>query len=284
VLKVAVAAFAVLVLSSLAAAEARSAPLTFAARDRVAGTADVSSNWAGYAALAPDETSAASFTDVTGTWVQPKVTCVSGRNDASAFWVGLGGDTDASQALEQLGTGAECNGSSTVPKYDAWWEIVPAAAVTIPLKIMPGDRVNAAVLIKGQTVTMSLKDLTRGTRYAKTITETQALDVSSAEWIAEAPSACSSGGRCRAVPLTKFGTVTFTNAAAIDNAHPGTISDPTWTATPIELIAGGPGGRFFGRGDVLGPGVGAVPGDLSTDGRSFSVAWQQNVTPPPPGP
>jgi hypothetical protein len=84
------------------------------------------------------------------------------------------------------------------------------------------------------------------------------------------------------VPLNEFGTITFTNAAAIGNAHPGTISDPTWAAEPIELISnGGRGGRFFGRGDILGPGVGAVPSDLTADGRSFSVAWQQNVTPAP---
>jgi hypothetical protein len=241
----------------------------------------VSSNWAGYAAIGTDETPV-TFTDVTGTWVQPKVTCVAGRSDATAFWVGLGGDSEASQALEQLGTGAECDRGSSTPKYDAWWEIVPAASVPIHLKINPGDRVTAAVLVNGQTVTMSLKNVTRHTRYARTVTEKQPLDQSSAEWIAEAPSSCTSNGRCRAVPLTQFGTVTFTNAAAIGNAHPGTISDPTWIATPIELISGGDGGRFFGRGDVLGPGVGAVPTDLSADGRSFSVAWQQNVTPPSP--
>ena len=126
---------------------------------------------------------------------------------------------------------------------------------------------------------MSLKDTTRRTRFSKTITVTQPLDIASAEWIAEAPSTCTANGRCRAVPLNQFGTVTFTNAAAIADGHPGTISDPAWMAAPIELIASGGGGRFFGRGDVLGPGVGAVPGDLSSDGRSFSVAWQQNVVP-----
>ena len=278
-LKVVVAAFAALVLASLTAGEPRAAALTFATRAAGATDPQVSSNWSGYAALAPVGVSAA-FSDVTGTWVQPKVTCVAGRSDAVALWVGLGGDSEASQALEQLGTSAECNGSGTVPKYDAWWEIVPAAAVPIPLKIQPGDRVTAAVLVTGQKVTMSLKNLTRKTRFSKTQTVTQPLDVSSAEWIAEAPSSCTSSGRCRAVPLTQFGTVTFTNAAAIDNGHPGTISDPTWTAAPIELITDGGGGQFFGRGDVLGPGVGAVPGVLTPDGRSFSVSWQQNVTPP----
>jgi hypothetical protein len=282
VVKVAVAGVVVLVLAVLCAGESSKArALTYAARAGGLTSPDVSSNWAGYAAIGTDETPV-TFTDVTGTWVQPKVTCVAGRTDATAFWVGLGGDSEASQALEQLGTGAECDRGSSTPKYDAWWEIVPAASVPIHLKINPGDRVTAAVLVNGQTVTMSLKNVTRHTRYARTVTEKQPLDQSSAEWIAEAPSSCTSNGRCRAVPLTQFGTVTFTNAAAIGNAHPGTISDPTWIATPIELISGGDGGRFFGRGDVLGPGVGAVPTDLSADGRSFSIAWQQNVTPPNP--
>ena len=245
---------------------------------------EVSSNWSGYVAVAPLG-AATSFSDVTGTWTQPTATCVSGRVAAAAFWVGLGGNSPDSQALEQLGTSISCDGNSTTPAYAAWWEIVPAASVPIPLKIRPGDVVNAAVLVTGQTVTMSLKDLTRHTRFSKTMTLTQTLDVSSAEWIAEAPSDCSTTGRCRAVPLTQFGNVTFTKAAAIGNAHPGTISDPlaaanpVWLPAPIELIGDGNTGRFFGTGDPLGPGIGAVPGSLSADGRSFSVSWQPNVSP-----
>ena len=248
-----------------------------------AAAPDVSSNWSGYVAGAPDGAST-TFSDVTGTWTQPKATCGSGRIDAAAFWVGLGGNSSDSQSLEQLGTSVSCDGSSSTPTYQAWWEIVPAASVLIPMKIRPGDVVNAAVLVKGQTVTMSLKNLTRHTRFSKTITPTQPLDVSSAEWIAEAPSDCSSSGRCRAVPLTRFGTVTFTKAAAIGNAHPGTISDPqsisnpVWLPTPIELISDGATSRFFGNGDPLGSGIGAVPGDLSADGRSFSVSWRANLT------
>jgi hypothetical protein len=229
-------------------------------------------------AAAPDG-AAATFSDVTGTWVQPKATCTAGRNDAAAFWVGLGGNDTASPALEQLGTSVSCDGNTPTPTYAAWWEIVPAASVPIPLKIRAGDRVNAAVLVNGQTVTMSLKNLTRHTRFTKTMTLTQPLDVSSAEWIAEAPSNCTASGRCKAVPLTQFGNITFTNAAAIGNAHPGTISDPAWLPTSIELISDGASGRFFGPGDPFGTGVGALPSDLSADGRSFSVSWQSSLSP-----
>lgn len=249
-----------------------------AAGGAFAASGEVSSNWSGYVAAAP-ESAVATFSDVTATWVQPKATCVSGRSDAAAFWVGLGGNSAASTSLEQLGTSVTCDGNSTTPVHFAWWEIVPAASVPIPLKIRPGDRINAAVLVNGQTVTMSLKNLTRHTRFSKTMTLSQPLDVSSAEWIAEAPSNCSPSGRCTPVPLTQFGTVTFTNAAAIGNAHPGTISDIAWVSTPIELVSDGGTGRFFGSGDPLGSGIGALPGDLSADGRSFSVSWQASLTP-----
>ena len=244
-----------------------------------AAAPEVSSNWSGYVAAAPDG-AATTFSDVTGTWIQPKATCGAGRVDAAAFWVGLGGDDASAPALEQLGTSVSCDGNTNTPTYEAWWEIVPAASVPIPLKIRPGDRINAAVLVNGQTVTMSLKNLTRHTRFSKTLTLTQPLDVSSAEWIAEAPSNCSPSGHCRPVPLTRFGNITFTNAAAIGNTHPGTITDPTWAPTAIELIGGSDQtGRFLGTGDPLGSGVGAVPSDLSTDGRSFSVSWQSNLAP-----
>ena len=244
-----------------------------------AGTPEISSNWSGYVAVAADGAPAATFSDVTGTWIQPKASCSAGRTDAAAFWVGLGGNSSDSQALEQLGTSISCDGNSATPTYEAWWEIVPAASFPIRLKIRPGDRINAAVLVNGQTVTMSLKNLTRHTRFSKTMTLTQPLDVSSAEWIAEAPSNCTSSGRCTAVPLTQFGNVTFTNAAAIGNAHAGTITDPTWASIQIELISDGATSRFFGTGDPLGPAVGALPSDLSADGRSFSVSWQPNLSP-----
>jgi len=247
--------------------------LSFALRS---GSAEVSSNWSGYALTSADPAAPLAFEDVTGTWVQPKAKCTVGRRDASAFWVGLGGYDDASTSLEQLGTAAECSGSST-PQYYAWWELVPAASTRIPLIIRPGDRIVAAVLVRGQTITFSLRDVTRKTRFSKVLTTPQALDVASAEWIAEAPSECSSLGRCSVIPLTNFGSVTFTNSATIANAHPGTLVDPTWLQRPIELITR-TSGSFFETEDSL-TGVGAVPGEVSGDGRTFSVSWAQNLSP-----
>ena len=240
---------------------------------------EISSNWSGYAAISADPAVPAQFTDVTATWRVPKSTCTVNRISSAAFWVGLGGYDPASTSLEQLGTGADCDGATKTPTYYAWWELVPAASVKIPLTVKPGDTISAAVLVSGQKVTFSLKNITRRSRFSKVLTTTQALDTASAEWIAEAPSDCSSAGRCRPVPLTNFGTVTFSNIAAIGNAHPGTLTDAGWSSTAIQLVSGGGTGRFFGFGDPLGDGVGALPGDVSSDGRTFSVSWQQHLTP-----
>ncbi len=274
-MRAALLAAAAILAASASQAHAAGAPLSFAPGSTVAP--QVSSNWGGYALVSPGA-APVSFTDVTGTWVEPTARCTAGRRDASAFWVGLGGyDVDA-QALEQLGTAAECSGGTGGPVHYAWWEVVPAASVRIPLVIEPGDTVTAALLLKGQTITFSLRDVTRRTRFSKVVTTGEALDTRSAEWIAEAPSRCASG-QCSTVPLTNFGTVTFTRAAAIGNDHPGTISDGAWAASPIELVTSGPGISILGGKGTRGPGVGAVPGDVSADGRSFSVSWAKNLAP-----
>ncbi len=290
VVKTALVAIVILVGAALAGGSA-AAPshLGFSSRVASAGTPQVSSNWAGYAAIAP-EGATLTFANVTGTWVVPRVTCTASRADAVAFWVGLGGYSDTSQSLQQLGTAAECDGVSSTPTYYAWWEIVPAAAVTIPLNVKPGDTVNAAVAVSGQRVAMSLKNLTRHGRFSKVQTVSQALDISSAEWIAEAPASCTSTNRCHVVPLTNFGGVTFSNIAATGNDLPGTLSGPVnqptpvWVATPITLIAGNSSiDRFFFQSDPLGPAVGAVPGTVSADGRTFAVSWKQTVQQPAGG-
>lgn len=271
---------AVALLAGAAGAGSTRGSQVYAARAGAAESPQVSSNWAGYAALAPPDGTVA-FSDVTATWRQPKGRCIAGRTDSAAFWVGLGGFDSGSASLEQLGTEIDCSGAGKTPRYSAWWEIVPRAAVKIPLAVEPGDTIAAALLVQGQTVTMSMRNLTRRARFSKRLTVAQSLDVSSADWIAEAPSLCSSSRRCRVVPLSDFGRVDFSQAALTGNGHTGTVADPAWTVTPIELIAGGGrGGRFFDRGDPLGPGVGAVPGELGSDGRSFTITWSRSVTPP----
>jgi hypothetical protein len=218
--------------------------------------ADTSSNWSGYVATAPG----AAFSDVVGSWVQPTATC-SGRTAYSAFWVGLGGYGDASQALEQVGTSSDCaNGSG--PTYSAWYEIIPAPPVAIPLEVGAGDTITAETTASGPTVTLQIRNVTRGTSYSKQLS-LGAPDLSSAEWIAEAPSACN-GRSCTPLPLANFGTVSFSAASATAAGHVGTISDAAWTATAVSL--------------VTGRAVAAAPSPLSADGASFAVTWQATPT------
>ena len=120
---------------------------------------------------------------------------------------------------------------------------------------------------------MSLSDLTTGRSATQTKQVTRP-DTSSAEWIAEAPSACDGSGSCQPLPLSDFGTVQFTGASATANGHTGTISDSSWTAQPVVLGSGGASGVSFDAGQSS---AGAAPSSLSSDGSSFSVAYQQSA-------
>jgi hypothetical protein len=241
-----------------------------------------SSNWAGYVVAGPSADSPTSFTSVTGTWKQPRATCGRGSaGAASAVWVGLGGsNASTSPALEQIGTSADCDRTGS-PSYYAWYEIVPAPPVSVKLKVVPGDTITTSVNVSGSTVLLQIKNRTRHTSFTTSV-GVDAPDLSSAEWIAEAPSLCTSATSCQPVSLANFGTVTFTRAAAIGNGHPGTISDPVFAPTAIQLLPDpyrqAPPGIGLGSG-AFGSLAGATPTDLTPDGRSFGVSWQANPSP-----
>jgi hypothetical protein len=239
-----------------------------------AGSASVSANWSGYT-LQDINAVGLQFTSITGTWTVPVTKCEIGTTASAAFWVGLGGSSDTSTGLEQTGTGANCTGNSSVPTYYAWYEILPAASVQLPLKVKPGDQITTSVNVNGTTVLVQIKNRTRKTSFTKAL-QVAAPDLSSAEWIAEAPSACTSSGRCTVLPLANFGTVTFTRAATIASSHPGTINDPTWASDAISLVPQSSSGLFAGRDSTST--AGATPGAVSSDGRSFPVSWLANAT------
>jgi Peptidase A4 family len=242
-----------------------------------------SSNWAGYAVTAPAvitpiptapaTTPPVTFASVSGGWVQPAVTCTRGKATYSAFWVGIGGFSPTSQALEQIGTEANCTAAGKV-KYSMWYELVPAASVPIKFKVFPGNAIAASVKVNGTKVTLQIRNLSRKTNFTKTL-DMAAPDVSSAEWIAEAPTGCDSSG-CEQLPLAKFRTLTFTKASTTtSDGHTGTISDIAWSPTMIDLedIASGP---FSAETTVSG----ALPSALSSNGASFAVVWQAAITTP----
>jgi hypothetical protein len=229
---------------------------------------------AGYAVAAPEGAPAASFTNVSGAWIQPAATCTPGAPTYSAFWVGVGGDSPTSQALEQVGTEADCSATGGVT-YRVWYELVPAAPVTIKLPLKAGDGIAASVAVSGASVSIHITNVTQQKRtFAKRLAMTSpAPDLSSAEWVAEAPSTCTRTGNCTVLPLADFGGVTFVVAKATAEGHTGTISDPAWSATAVSLVGGGTTGprRFV----AAGVSANATPTPLSPDGSSFGVTWSE---------
>ena len=232
-------------------------------------SAEVSTNWAGYATAA-----AKPFASVTGRWVQPAATC-AGSQTYSAFWVGLGGFSNGSFAVEQTGTQANCT-FGAVESYVAWYELFPAPPVNLKLRVHPGDVMSGAVAVTKRTVSIRLKNLTTGKLFTKKL-KMRRPDLTSAEWIAEAPTGCDYTGNCSTLPLTNFGTVAFSHGSALAKGHRGRISDPKWSSTLIEL-----------HGDLNDPyhpsqaGANAIPGELGPDGGSFDVSWQELAPPPTP--
>jgi hypothetical protein len=247
----------------------------FAGRAAADGNDAQSTNWGGYvvadaATIDGDTTSAATstFTSVTGTWKQPKVSCRAGSATYSAFWVGLGGFASDSAALEQIGTSADCPLSGR-PRYSAWYELVPAGPVPLRLTIAPGDTVTASVNAKPDGILVQIKNRTKGTSFTKLLPMTSP-DLTSAEWIAEAPSQCDRFSDCSTLPLASFGKISFTRLAAIASGHPGTVIDPAWTAVPVDLVPDVLGGRFDRNGSSTAT---ATPRSLTADGRAFDVFW-----------
>jgi hypothetical protein len=220
-----------------------------------------SANWSGYVAQTK---SGDGFSSVSGSWVEPSTNCSTGQGHAS-FWVGLGGSGQSSQSLEQVGTAADCNGGASADHY-AWYELVPAAPVRLGLAISPGDHLTGKVSVEGTSVTVSLTDATTGQSATKSL-QMNSPDVSSAEWIAEAPSTCDATGNCQPLPLGDFGSVRFSHASATSNGHTGTISDPFWTTQPVALSGGSDG---FVSDQSAGS---AQPSDLSNDGSAFAVTY-----------
>jgi hypothetical protein len=251
--------FAVAALAALAAAPAALADTT------------QSSNWAGYAV----HRSGVKYTKVTATWIQPAATCSSGgRPTYSSMWVGIGGYSLNSRALEQIGTEADCTAGGRAVS-SAWYELVPDASHTIKLSIDPGDRVRATVAVAGSQVTLSLTDVTRRRSFTRRLSATT-VDTGSAEWILEAPSVCTSAVSCHTLPLADFGSAGFSSASAVSTTgHQGAISDRRWTATKISLAA-------TGRQFISDPGaslVTAVPSALSASGSAFRVTYSGSAAP-----
>jgi hypothetical protein len=230
-----------------------------------------SSNWSGYAV----HRTGVSFRAVSATWRQPSATCVPGQPSYSAMWVGLGGFSIGSPALEQIGTEVDCSASGAVIS-SAWYELVPAPSADVRMTVRPGDLMHASVTVTGHRVMLALSDLTRRRSFSKTVT-VAAIDVTSAEWILEAPSECFASNQCRTLTLADFGSGHFADASAQSSAGSrGTISSRLWGSTMITLASSG---RTFA---VYGTAGAARPTALQHAGAVFQVNYAQTAFYPGP--
>src|SRR5205807_2586869 len=134
------------------------------------------------------------------------------------------------------------------------------------LAVRPGDVMQAAVSVSGRSVTLTLNDVTSGQGFQKTL-RASALDLTSAEWIAEAPSECVSANSCQTLPLANFGSATFTSASAQTvSGRTGAIANPAWQTTKISLR---PASRRFIVNTSSGPAIGvATPSALLSGGTA----------------
>ncbi len=189
------------------------------------------------------------------------------------MWVGLGGYRLSSSAVEQIGTELDCVGGR--PKSSAWYEMTPSAAHGVRIGLHPGDLVAASVSAAGDRVTIAISDLTSHRTFQRTLSPSHLIDVSSAEWILEAPSECIFGtSACQTLPLANFGRAGFTLARAqLASGQVGTISTPGGEDTKITL---GPRAPLFVS---IHPGqvpVGtATPSGLINSGSSFTITYQR---------
>jgi hypothetical protein len=233
---------------------------------------NTSANWSGYAV----HRSGVKFSRVTASWIQPSASCIPGRRSYSAFWVGLGGYARTSTALEQIGTEVDCAASGAV-KSSAWYELVPSATRPVRLRVRPGDAIDASVTVKGRRVGLTLHDETNRRWFRKTLTA-RAVDVTSAEWIAEAPSLCTLDISCQTLPLADFGSTRFSLAGArTTGGHAGTISDRNWGWTRINLT---PGARRLVSAERSATVAGeSTPSPLAGGGSSFTVTYSRVTVP-----
>jgi hypothetical protein len=216
----------------------------------IASTSGLSPNWTGYVDTGDK------YTAVSASWIVPKANCgnfpTGDLASSSAEWVGLDGSGNGT--VEQIGTDTNCAAFSGV--YWAWWEMYPGGPQVIGVpgvswEVHPGDQMSASVVSNGQgAFTLKISDQTAGWTYSTVQSNPSATD-QSAEWIAEQPAALG-------IPLTNYGSVTFTNCLATgSNGQATAIWDHTNEA--VDEFSNG-----VQKGSVS---------PLSAGGMQFTATW-----------
>jgi hypothetical protein len=134
----------------------------------------------------------------------------------------------------------------------------------------------ARIAVSGGSVSFVLQDVTSGGLFRKTIAMRMP-DVSSAEWIAEAPARVT-GGSHEIFPLADFGSVHFTGASATAGARIGAIADSHWHHQAIDFMSAegyDPVSSFLESSSAAH----GFPSALSRHGSSFWITWKQGDAP-----
>lgn len=169
----------------------------------------LSSNWAGAILTTPPVGS--TFTGVSARFTipAPKV------NGAASAWVGIDGDTYAAAILQ---TGIDFMVINGVLAYKAWYEWYPDYAYDFAdFKMSPGDIINISVTAGSSSAgTATIENVTTRQKVSKALnapSPNSNLGGQNAEWIIED---FQQDGAL--VPLTNFGTVSFTDSMATTSA------------------------------------------------------------------
>ena len=209
--------------------------------DRLGGSSEGSTNWAGY------EVCGDYYTSVSAAWTQPSIAPNLLTDAGSQFWVGFDGDGGADFDVEQCGIAAASVGG--VVSYHAFVYVYPNAEVQLPLTVNPGDSIVCSATNLGNgDFPMTIDDLTTGGSYSGGVTCLNA-PCCSAEIIAEAPQ----------LPLADFGSITFTGCS-IDGQP---LSAFDWNRIELYALGGtsqvastsalSPGGDGFSVTSDLAP-------------------------------
>jgi len=224
--------------------------------------ASSSTNWSGYVALTSlTNPLSNSVTNVFGSWTVPTISKSSVRAFCS-IWVGMDGYSNGT--AEQIGTEQEWTKGKQV-NY-AWFEMYPGPLYHIlGFPVHKNDRVGGQVQFVRTTNGTTTFQLTVF-NYTKCVwwtapsqyTQSKSAQRNSAEWIVEAPSSTLSGS---VLPLAHFSPITFANCQANIQNVIGGINDAHWVNDAITMKTT--------KGVVK-----AVPSNLSTSGKSFTVTWK----------
>ncbi|KAI0656093.1 acid proteinase [Cubamyces menziesii] len=189
-----------------------------------ATNAEFSSNWSGAVLVSGSGT----YRTVTGTFTVPTPKEPSGGSGfhSSSAWVGIDGDTCGTAILQ---TGVDFTVSGGSVSFDAWYEWFPAAAFDFSgFAVHAGDSITATVTATSKTGgTATLINHTTGKQVSHSFSGQPSLCQENAEWIVED---FEEGGGL--VPLSNFGTVTFTGASA--GTSSGTVTPSGATIIDME--------------------------------------------------